>query len=153
MAKKPTAQDAELILRLYELRREPEMRKARTWVNNNFWPRSAEDFIKVGNAPGTQENAWLRQVSGYWGIAASFVQAGVLSEELFLKPGCSGEMFLYFAKLNPFIKELRERLSDPDAFLDIEKVIKHTKWGRDRLAFIEKRLEIWREKLEKKPTV
>lgn len=150
MAKKATAQDAELILKLYELRREPEMRKARNWWMSDFWPRSADDFLKISGAPGTQENAWLRQVGGYWGMAASLVSAGALNADLFLKPGVSGEMFFIFAKIHPFLPELREKLSDPEAFLDIEKVVLSTKWGRNRVEFLKKRLELWRERLEKK---
>ena len=149
MGRKPTAQDAQLILQLYDLRREPEMRKARAWWASEFWPRTADDFLKVAWATGTQENNWLRRVSGYWGIAASFVREGVLDEQLFLRPGCSGEMFVMFAKIHPFIKELREKLGDPEAFVEIENVITHTKWGRDRLHFLSKRLETWRERLGK----
>ena len=66
MAKKASADDAQILLRLYELRREPEMRKARNWWFNDFWPNNADDFLKVAWAMGTQENNWLRQVSGYW---------------------------------------------------------------------------------------
>ena len=150
MAKKANASDAQLILQLYDLRREPEMRKARDWWMTKFWPRTADDFVKVANAPGTQENAWLRQVGGYWGMAAALVAAGTLNTELFLKPGVSGEMFVMFAKIHPFLPELREKLNDPHAFKDIEQVIKSTKWGRERLPLMEKRLELWREKLEKK---
>ena len=65
MSKKAIASDAELILKLYDLRREPEMRKARNWMLMEFWPKNADDFVKVANAMGTQENAWLRQVGGY----------------------------------------------------------------------------------------
>lgn len=150
MAKKASVSDAELIVKLYELRREPEMRKARNWWVADFWPRTADDFMKVSGAVGTQENAWLRQVSGYWGMAASFVTAGVLNTEMFHKPGVSGEIFVIFAKLHPFLPELREKLNDRDAFLDIEKVIFSTKWGRNRLEFLKRRLETWREKMEKK---
>ncbi len=150
MAKKPSASDAQLLLQLYDLRREAEMRKARNWWMAEFWPRSADDFLKVAWAMGTQENNWLRQVGGYWGIATSFVLAGTLNEELFLRPAFSGEMFIMFAKVQPFLKELREKLGDPEAFLDIETVITRTKWGRDRLKFILKRLEVWREKLAEK---
>jgi len=152
MAKKPSASDAQLILQLYDLRREAEMRKARNWWLTEFWPGSADDFLKVAWAMGTQENNWLRQVGGYWGIAASFVLEGTLSEELFLRPAFSGEMFVVFGKVHPFLPELREKLGDPEAFLDIEKVITRTKWGRDRLKFILKRLEMWREKMAKKAT-
>ena len=150
MAKKPTTADAQLLLQLYDLRREAEMRKARTWWMTEFWPKSAEDFMKVASATGSQDNNWLRQVGGYWGMAASFVLQGVLSEDLFLRPAFSGEMFFLFAKVHPFLKDLREKLGDPEAFGDIEKVIMHTKWGRERLKFIQKRVAAWRERLEKK---
>jgi len=150
MAKKPTAADAQLILQLYDLRREAEMRKARNWWAIDFFPHNADDYLKVAWAMGSQENNWLRQVSGYWGLAASFVLQGVLNEDLFLQPGFSGEMFLIYAKLHPFIKELREKLGDPHAFLNIEKVINHTKWGRDRLQFMLKRVEMMRQKRAEK---
>ena len=150
MAKKPSASDAQLILKLYDLRREAEMRKARNWWLTEFWPRSADDFLKVAWAMGTQENNWQRQVGGYWGMAASFVLQGALNEELFLRPAFSGEMFVMFGKVHPFLKELREKVGDPEAFLDIEKVITRTKWGRDRLKFMLKRLESWREKMAQK---
>jgi hypothetical protein len=149
MPKKPSASDAQLILQLYDLRREPEMRKARHWWLTQFWPRNADDFINIASALGTQENNWLRQVGGYWGIATSLVLQGVLSEELFLRPAFSGEMFFLFAKIHPFLKELREKLGDPEAFGDIEKVITRTKWGRDRLQFILKRVETARERVQK----
>ena len=150
MAKNVRARDAQLILQLYDLRREAEMRKARHWWMGDFWPQNADDFLKVARAMGTQENNWLRQVGGYWGIAASFVLQGVLSEELFLRPAFSGEMFFMFAKVQPFITELREKLGDPEVFLDVEKVITRSKWGRDRLKFVLKRIETRREQLEQK---
>jgi len=146
MAKKPTVADAQLILQLYDLRREAEMRKARNWWAGEFFPENPDDFLKVAWAMGTQENNWLRQVSGYWGMAASFVLQGVLNEDLFLQPGFSGEMFLIYAKLHPFIKELREKAGDPHIFLNVEKVITHTKWGRDRLQFMLKRVETMRQR-------
>jgi hypothetical protein len=150
MATKASASDAQLILKLYELRREPEMRKARNWWFNDFWPNNADDFLKVAWAMGTPENNWLRQVSGYWGMTASLVLQGALSEELFLRPSSSGEMFVMFGKVYPFLKDLREKLGDPEVFLDVEKVITDTKWGRERLKFILKRIDTWREKIGEK---
>jgi hypothetical protein len=147
MPKKPTVADAQLILQLYDLRREAEMRKARTWWMNEFFPQSADDFMKVAQAMGTQENAWLRQVGGYWNIVVSFVLAGVLNEDLFLQPGFSGELFVMYAKIHPFVKELREKIGDPAAFFNIEKAITRTKWGRSRLQFMIKRVEIMRQRL------
>ena len=146
MPKKPTVDDAKLILELYNLRRESEMRKARNWWAGEFFPQSADDFLSVAWAAGTQENAWLRQVAGYWGLAASFVVQGVLNEDLFLQPGFSGEMFLLYAKIHPFVKDLRQKLNDPEAFLNVEKVATSTKWGRNRLQFMIKRVETLREK-------
>ncbi len=146
MPKKPTIADAELILKLYDLRREAEMRKARAWWAGEFFPESADDFLKVSGAMGTQENSWLRQVGGYWGIVASFVLTDVLNEDLFLQPGFSGELFLIYAKIHPFVKELRQKLNDPEAFLNLEKAVTRTKWGRNRLQFMMKRVETMRQK-------
>src|SRR5690349_6960754 len=109
MPKKATADDAQLILKLYELRREPEMRKARNWWMTEFWPDSADDFLQIAMNLGSQENNWLRQAGGYWGLAASLVLQGALNADLFLRPSCSGEMFVMFGKVYPFLKELREK--------------------------------------------
>ena len=150
MAKKASAADAQLLMQLYDLRREAEMRKARHWWMTEFRPRNSDDFLKVTTTPGTPENNWLRQVASYWGMAASFVLQGALSEELFLRPASSGEMFIMLGKVYPFLGELREKLGDPEAFHDVEKVITRSKWGRERLKFMMKRLEEWREKLTAK---
>ena len=102
-----TTADAELILKLYDLRREAEMRKARAWFAG-WWPRNADDVIQMINAPANPlENAWFRQVSGYWDMVASFVLRGVLNEVLFSDSG--GEMWFTLAKVYPFLKEIRER--------------------------------------------
>jgi hypothetical protein len=146
MSKKPTAADAQLILQLYDLRREAEMRKARNWWVVEFWPQSADDCLKVIGAMGSQENNWLRQVGGYWSMAASFVLQGALSEELFIQPSVSGEMFLIFAKVHPFLKELREKMGDPHMFENIERVITGSKFGRERLKLTLKRVETIHEK-------
>lgn len=130
MSKKPTHADANVILELYNLRREPEMRKARAWWLGQFWPTSVEDFTKVSAAMGTQENNWLRQVSGYWEMAASLAVHGAVSSDLFLEPSFSGEMFFLFAKVNPFLKELREKIS-PAMLRNVEQLIKSTKSSRE----------------------
>jgi hypothetical protein len=149
MPKKSTAADAQVILELYNLRREPELRKARDWWVAKFWPSSADEIQKVAMAMGTQENAWLRQVGGYWGMAASLVLHGAIDAELFLQPSISGEMMFVFAKVQPFVKELREKMGDPQLFANIEKVITSSKFGRERLNLTLKRVETLREKLAK----
>ncbi len=149
MPKKATAADAQVILELYNLRREPEMRKARDWWVGKFWPTSADDIQKIGMAMGTQENAWMRQVGGYWGMAASLVLHGAIDAELFLQPSISGEMVLLFAKIQPYLKELREKMGDPQLFANIEKVITSSKFGRERLTLALKRVATLREKMAK----
>ena len=139
MPEKPTAADAEIIMRLYDLRREAELRKARAWYAG-WWPRSADEIVQMINAPtNPQENAWLRQVNGYWDMAASFVLRGALNEELFFDSG--GEMWFTFSKLQPFIKEVREKANIPQGFLRVEKIATRTKEGRDRLRMMLKRAE------------
>ena len=137
---KPKYADAELILKLYDARREPELRKARQWFTGTFWPESADDVIKVIRAAGTQENAWFRQVLGYWSMASSFVAHGVLSEDLFLEPSASGEMVFIFAKIAPFLKEVREKAQNPIFLANIEKLV-HSKKGQERFKIISKNVE------------
>ena len=140
MPKNPTPADAQVILQLYDLRREAEMRKARNWWFASFWPQSADDFMKVMNAVGTTENAWLRQVMGYWEMAAAIAVQGAVSQELFLVPSFSGEMFNTFAKVRPFIGELRKTTGNPGLLANIETLINRSKKGREYLKQVEVRL-------------
>ena len=143
---KATATDAQLILQLYDLRREPELRKARKWWVAEFWPANVDEFVKVAMDLGTQENAWLRQASSYWSMAAALVLHGTLNAELFLLPANSGEMYFILAKVQPFLKELREKMGDPHLFANIEQVINNSKFGRERLKFTLTRVAALREK-------
>lgn len=145
MPKKPSVDDARLILKLYDLRREAEMRKARQWWLVTFWPKSADEFIKVAMAMGTEENNWIRQVGSYWGIAVSFVLNGVVSEKLFFQVSFCGEMYFIFAKVRPFLKEIREKMSNPDLFLNIEKAIMGSKIAREQFAKVEARVTAMRQ--------
>ena len=149
MPKKPTHADAQLILQLYEIRREAEMRKARDWSTMKFWPQSADDVIKVSSAMGTPENQHLRQVNSYWDMVAAFVVQGVLNEELFFAPGVANEMLFVFAKVQPFLKEIREKTQSPMAFVNVEKAINKSKSGKERFAMILKRVEGMRKTMNK----
>ena len=137
MSKKATAADAELIIKLYDLRREAEIRKARNWWLVNFWPESAEDVMKIAMALGSQENNWMRQVGGYWSMVASLTLSGAINQDLVLDPSFSGEMFFIFAKIKPFISELRSTMKNPRMFANIEKLITSTKQGREWLKYVE----------------
>ena len=121
------------------------MRKARSWWAGEFFPQSADDFLKVAWAMGTQENNWLRQVGGYWGIAVSFVLNGVLSEKLFFQVPFCGEMYFIFAKVRPFLPELREKMKNPELFLRIEQAIMGSKVARAQFEQVEARVATMRQ--------
>jgi len=142
MPRKATAADAQLIMQLYDLRREAEMRKARAWFGN-FWPASAEDILAIAGSFGSQENAWLRQVGGYWEMAAAMVLRGALNEDLFFD--ANGEMWFTFAKVQPFLKEVREKMGVPEAYRNVEKVASMSKQGKERLQRMLKRAETFRK--------
>jgi hypothetical protein len=113
-----SAADAELLLRLYELRRETTMRAARQWITAEFKPESAQDVIAILNAFGSQKNQYLRQVLSYWEMAASFVLRGALDSELFAE--CNNENILLLAKFHPFLEQIRA--VSPDFLLRTEQV-------------------------------
>jgi hypothetical protein len=140
MSTHATAADAEVIIKLYDLRREAEMRKARNWWLVTFWPETADEFLKIGMALGTQENNWLRQVGGYWEMCAGMVLHGAVNEDLFMESSFCGEMFFIFAKVRPFLSELREKFQSPTMFGNIEKLINKSEKGRETLKVFETRI-------------
>jgi len=140
MPNPPTAADAELILKLYDLRREAEMRKARHWFGSSFWPKTADDLVAVINVANPQENAWFRQVSGYWEMVASFVLRGALNEELFFDSGT--ELWFTLAKVYPFLKEKKKKTNMPFYFARTEELATRSQEGRDRLQIMLKRIEV-----------
>ena len=130
MPTQATTADAQLILQLYDLRREAEMRKARTWYAATFSPQNADDLIKITGAPGG-ESAWLRQVLSYWEMAAALVNHGALNEELFFDT--CGEMWFVLGKIQPFLQEFREKSQSPYMLQIVEKLATKTDAGRARL--------------------
>ena len=139
-----TPEDVQVILKLYDLRREPKMREARHFISADFWPETAEDVMRIVRAYPSPENTWLRQVTSYWEMAAAFVVRGGVHPGLFYD--CTGEMWCVFAKFKPFLPELRQKL--PYLLLSVEQVIMSTPEGRDRLARLERRLAKRQQKLE-----
>jgi hypothetical protein len=102
-----TPQDAELILKLYDLRREPVMREARSFMLGTFWPDTVDEYLVVLHDFGGQNNAYLRQFIGYWEMAASMVLRGALDADLFFDS--NNEMFFVFAKIQPLRAELQSK--------------------------------------------
>jgi hypothetical protein len=149
MSKKSSTAEAQLILQLYDLRHEAEMRKARKWVATEFWPQNAGDYMGIFFAMETPESAWLRQVSTYWSMAAAFALRGAVDSELFLQPSISGEMVFLFAKVHPFLKELRKKTGDSQTYSNIEKLLTGSKYGRERLKLSMERVRAMQEKRAK----
>lgn len=111
--------DAELILRLYELRRDEELRKARLWYVSQFNPQSGRDLAML-IISGPKASAHYRMVTSYWDMAAALVLNGGIDETMFLQT--SGELLMVFAKLQPFLAEARETLGRADYLKNLETV-------------------------------
>ena len=102
-----TPADAEIVLKLYQLRTETVMREARAWMTGEFWPSTAEEFFAVSSQPKHPHNAHFRQVISYWEMAAAMVLHGAVSAELFVD--CNAEGFFLLAKFSPILEAIRAR--------------------------------------------
>ena len=133
--------DVDIILRLYDLRREPIMREARKFVTFDYWPSSFEELGKLF-AAGGKEFGYFRQVTSYWDMAMSFVARGALDPHLFLDN--ANEMIFTYAKLKPFLPALRENVN-PQFWKRIEDFITGTPEAQQKLAMISKNVDRVRE--------
>ncbi len=124
-----THEQANLLLRLYELRRDPRMREARNWYVSSFHPQTLEEAAKL--APmGSPQNASMRMVLSYWEMAASMVNRGLIDEDFFFEN--TGEQWIVWERIKHMMPAMRERNKNPHQFENLEK---HSM-----------RLEAWREK-------
>jgi len=129
---------ADLIVKLYELRREPVMRSARGYVGGGeFLPHSFEDFFSIMSA-GNQQTAYVLQVYGYWDMVAAMVFHGALNEKL-VYDTCP-EMYFQFAKIRRYIEEFRKRSQLPEIFQSVQKLTEGSESGRKRLDDMERYL-------------
>lgn len=120
MSNPATHDDVNLILRLYELRREEKMREARQWFASMFRPISTTEEFNKMCPPGSGQNANFRMVTSYWEMVASFVTSGVLNEELFFQSG--GELLLTWEKIRNLAPALREVRKNPRMYHNLETV-------------------------------
>lgn len=132
-------QDSLVILKLYEMRSEALMREARRWFFSEFTPRSGRDVVAL-MVSGEKQSAFYRMVSSHWEVAASLVNNGGIDEQMFL--GANTEHLVVFAKLQPFIAEIRETIGEPDYLLNLEQLVM-------RVPNFEKKLENRRRLLER----
>lgn len=113
-----TYDDANLILRLYELRREPRMRDARNWFVANFRAKTMAEFQALC-PPGSEANAFFRQCTSYWDMAGSFVNSGVLNADLFFMN--TMEILLVWERVRPLLPEVRTAFKNPNYMGNLEK--------------------------------
>jgi hypothetical protein len=124
-----TNEQVNLMLRLYEERREPKLREARDWFAANFHVKSADDLTRVC-PPGSQGNVYMRMVLGYWEMVASIVNRGLIDEDFFFEN--TGEQWAVFEQVKPVLAAWRATFSSPKLLANLEEQCK--------------RFEAWREK-------
>ena len=127
--------DADLILKLYELRREKTMREARNWFFQ-FNPQNGDDFVEVLTS---DKSGLYRMVISYWDMACSFVNHGAIDAEMF--NDANGEHLFVYAKLEPFLPALREQMGNPNFLSHLEKVVKECPDYETKLANIRDRMQ------------
>lgn len=120
MKMQPTYDDANLILRLYDLRREEKLRAARKWFASLPAFNSRQDMLTLCPA-GSEENAWFRMVTSYWDMVASFVVTGILNRELFYRSN-NMELLVVWEKIRRALPEFRTANKDPLRYRQIEEV-------------------------------
>jgi len=123
---RPDHHDAELVLRVYEMRREPVMREARAALNQKFMPRTYDDVVALTKSDHPL-NAAYRQVGSYWEMVYGFAKHGIVPADFWMET--NGEGLLLFAKVAPFLDRLRQEVS-PVAFRHAEWVSKECAEGR-----------------------
>jgi len=132
------AESAELILKLYDLRREAKMREARSWIIG-FFPETVQDVLKV--MIDAETSAYYRMVVSYWDMAASFVNHGAIDEEMF--NDSAGEHIVVFSKIEPFLSELREMTGNPNMLGNLEKLIMRQPDAKAKLAKSRETMKRW----------
>lgn len=131
METKPTHEQAQLHLQVYDLRREERLRKARDWFQQNYRAQTLEDAMRI--APfGTETGTFVGMVIGYWEQAAALLNAGLLHEELFFQT--SGEFFGVWEQLKPVVPQFRQQFKDPNMLSNLEKAAQRFETWQERRA-------------------
>ncbi|SRR6266852_2367029 len=131
--------DADLILKLYDLRREPVMREARNWFFA-FNPASGDEYME---AMMGDHSGHLRMVITYWDMAASLVNNGAIDEQMF--NDANGEHLFIFAKIEPILGEIRQILNAPDALRNFETLVRRIPDNEKTLADMRARIKMIQE--------
>lgn len=131
------SQAAAVVLKLYELRTEPALRDARAWFAFEFHPASARDVLSTWLGPG-HESAPFRMVTSYWDMAASLVLQGAIPAEMF--NAANTEHIVLYAKLRPFLAEMRAKTNYPDYLASVERVVQSMPDAEERIAIFDRYL-------------
>ena len=131
------SQAASVVLKLYELRTEPALRDARAWFAFEFHPTSARDVLSAWLGPG-HESAPFRMVTSYWDMAASLVLQGAIPAEMF--NAANTEHIILYAKLRPFLAEVRAKANYPEYLASIERVVQSMPDAEERIAIFDRYL-------------
>jgi hypothetical protein len=126
---KNALKQAELILKLYEIRRETALRAARDYVGGEFMPKSVDEFVSLVK-DGGKPSGHILQVYGYWDMVAAFVVHGALDEALIFDT-CQ-EMYFQFEKIQPYLPGFREKMNLPEFLRSIETVVAGAQERRTR---------------------
>lgn len=118
MASKPTHEQAQLHLQVYDLRREARLRQARDWFQAHYHAETMEEAMRF-MGPGTEHGAFVGMVIGYWEQACTLLNYGLLHEDLFFET--SGEFFGIWEQLKPVAPQFREAFHDPNMLANLEK--------------------------------
>ena len=122
MAKNPTYEQAELQLKIFDLRREARLREARDWFNKRYFAKTIEEAMRI--APiGSEASTFFMMVVSYWEQACAYFNHGLLHEDLFFET--NGEFFWVWERVKPTIEEGRKRFSNPLFLSNLEKAAKH----------------------------
>jgi hypothetical protein len=135
-------QDALVILKLYELRREETFRRARAWFASEFNPQSAEEIVGLMRG-GYHESAQYRMVTSYWDTAASLVNNGGIDEKMFLE--ANTEHMAVYAKLEPFLADVRAIFGVPHYLGQLERLVMRVPDAKDYLPRLRILLKRWAE--------
>jgi hypothetical protein len=133
-----TANAASLLLKLYELRTEPTLRQARGWFNFEFHPSTTPEVLSTWLGPG-HESAPYRMVTSYWDMAASLVSQGAIPAEMF--NAANTEHFAIYAKLRPFLGEMRAATRYPDYLSHLEGLVTSPADGEERISVFERYIQ------------
>lgn len=130
METKPTHEQAQLHLQVYDLRREARLRQARDWFQQNYNAETFDDAMRIA-APGTEQGTFLGMVIGYWEQACALLNYGLLHEDLFFET--SGEFFGVWELLKPVVPEFREKFSEKNLLANLEKAAqRYEAWSEQR---------------------